>query len=287
MHTKTAPSAKIVRRVALALAVTVAAAGLVLASLGTAQAFTKGDRKATNGGTTGAAQPATLVDHGGAVLADPRVHVIWWGQATAFPADVRTTVGGVLSALDGSAHLALAAQYLRGATPHVTYSAADDWADATTAPAAATFDDVAAEVARYLAATGTTPDPDGIYVVLSTRPATGTECAWHITRTVTTGGSAALVRLAYVPDGTGSTRCAVSTTSTVASRASLSAAASTVHEILETMADPIPGATWTDAAGHEIVDPCAAWVGDATLRGGLVVPLQRVWDNAGQVCAAG
>jgi hypothetical protein len=288
VHTKTAPTAKIFRRTALAIAVLVAVTGLVLASLGTAQAFTKGDRKATNGVTTPQQARTTMVDHGGSVVATAHVHVIWWGAAHAFPADQRATVSSLLTSLEGSAYLATANAYLRGASAHVTYDPATDWADPSTPPATATADDVAAEVARYLAATHAAADPHAVYVVYSTAAVSTDECAWHDARAVQGSSGATLVNVAYVPNATGSARCDLHASDTAASAAALSAASSTAHELLETMTDPIPGATWTDstADADEISDPCSSDIRQVRLAGGLSLPLQSVWSNAAHACVA-
>ena len=287
MHTKTASAPKILRRAALAAAVVVGAIALVLASLGTAQAFTKSDTKATNGVSGPQQQRATMVDHGGAVLTSARVHVIWWGPAAGFPAGQRATVQGLLGSLEGSAYLGTVAPYLRGAVPHVQYDAATDWADPSTPPAAATADAVAAAVARSLAATGQKADPQGIYVVYSTARVSGDSCAWHDVRAV--AGGTALVNLAYVPDATGASHCDLGAPSSAASPAALSAASSTAHEVLETMSDPIPGATWTDSSAddHEIADPCSGTVVQVHLAGSLSLPLQTVWSNTAHACTAG
>ena len=274
------------RRTALAAAVLVGALALVLVSLGTAQALTKRDQVASNGVTTPQQARATMVDHGGSVLATAHLHLIWWGQGAAFPADERATVQHLLTSLEGTAYLATVNPYLRGASAHVTYDPATDWADASTPPAAATADDVAAEVSRYLAATHAAADPKAVYLVYSTARVNGDQCAWHDTRAVRSGSAAALVNVAYVPDATGAARCDLGVPATAASAAALSAASSTAHELIETMADPIPGATWTDSASSvdEIADPCSSQIREVRLAGGPALPLQSIWSNSAHSC---
>ena len=105
MHRKSASLPQILRRAALAVAVVVAAVALALASIGTAQAFTKRDQKPSNGVSAPQQQRAVMVDHGGAVIATAHLHVIWWGAAAAFPADEAATVHALLTSLEGSAYL--------------------------------------------------------------------------------------------------------------------------------------------------------------------------------------
>jgi hypothetical protein len=289
VHQKTTATAKIVRRGALAALVSVAVLALVLVSLGTAQALTKRDRSATNGVIAPQQERATMVDHGGSVLPTAHVHVIWWGAAASFPSDERATVQGLLSSLDGTAYLATADAYLRGATAHVSYDPATDWSDPSTPPADATADDVAAEVTRYLAVTHAAADPKAVYVVYSTARVSGDECAWHDARAVSPAGGATLVNLAYVPDATGAAHCDLGVAASAASAASLSAASSTAHELVETMTDPIPGATWTTStsAADEIADPCSSEIHQVRLAGTLSLPLQGIWSNATRTCVTG
>jgi hypothetical protein len=114
------------------------------------------------------------------------------------------------------------------------------------------------------------------------------ECAWHDARAVTGTAGATLVKVAYVPDATGSARCDLGASSPSASAAALSATGSTAHELLETMTDPIPGATWTDntQTADEISDPCSSQIRQVRLGGGVSLPLQSVWSNAAHACVA-
>jgi hypothetical protein len=198
----------------------------------------------------------------------------------------RLQVRGLLSSLDGTSYLATANAYLRGATARVSYDPATDWSDPSTPPAAATADDVAAEVTRYLAATRGAADPTAVYVVYSTAPVSSDDCAWHDARAVRAAGGAALVNVAYLPNATGATHCDLGVPATAASAASLSAASSTAHELIETMTDPIPGATWTTSTSgaDEIADPCSSQIHQVRLAGGLSLPLQSIWSNAAHAC---
>jgi len=264
---------------------------LGLLSLGTAHALTlrSAAQSANSASLTDTAVAPThvdLVDHGGAVLPAATVHAIWWGPTADFPADERTTVEAELAALDGSSYLAVANQYLHGAAASATFTAAHSWADVS-APTAGlvTADTLAAEVTRYLVATGQKPSATAIYLVFTSTGIIGDECAWHSARTVTANGASALAPVAYLPNATGVDKCDTRIPVAGVSAAATSVAASVAHEILETETDVIPGATWTAADGDEIGDVCAAEIRLVTLQGGLTLPLQAVWSNATDACA--
>ena len=273
-----------------AVVAVVAIAGL---SLGTAQALTLRNSSTSSAtsrtGTPTAVAPApnvAMTDHGGSVLTSADLHVIWWGPTSSFPADERSSVLAELAGMQGSGYQAIVNEYLKGGVATTTFNPAHVWAD-TSAPAAnATTEQVAAEVARYLAATGQKPDAHAIYLVYSTAPVVGENCAWHNARPVTASGTNAVVNLAYVPDATGAVHCDGGVTVGSLSLAASSVATSTAHEILETMSDPIPGATWADAAKAEIGDICSSDVRPVTLANGAVVPLQALWSNAAHSCIA-
>src|SRR6267143_6857870 len=63
-----------------------------------------------------------LLDGGGPVLAAPRVFALWWGAAADFPPDMQSSLTALLSAMNGSSYLALANEYLRGATARVSFA---------------------------------------------------------------------------------------------------------------------------------------------------------------------
>ena len=65
--------------------------------------------------------PADLADGGGPVVARTRTFAIFWGDPGAWAADVRPTQEAVLRGLDGSDHLRIAVQYLRGAAAGTSF----------------------------------------------------------------------------------------------------------------------------------------------------------------------
>ena len=295
MRRKSAPAAGNARRGLIdAIVVMVAVAALALISLGTAQALTvrhnasSATDAAGRTGTPTAVAPApqvAMTDHGGAVLPTADLHVIWWGPTASFPADQRSTIEAEVAGLQGSSYQKIVNEYLRGGSAQTTFNPAHVWADTSTPPAGdATADQVAAEVARYLAATGQQADAHAVYLVYSTAPVIGENCAWHNARAVNAGGASTLINVAYIPDATHAVHCDAGVAVGSMTTGTRAAATSTAHEILEAMSDPIPGATWVDAANAEIGDICSSEVRAVTLAGGVTVPLQALWSNNAHTC---
>jgi hypothetical protein len=266
------------------------AAALALLSLGQADALTVSDVSATAAALASAAvpsAPAALPDHGGAVLASAELRTIWWGPTAAFPADERRTVEAELAALDGSSYLGVVGQYLRGATAHLTYRASSSWTDTSASPSGTvTADAVAAEVAAYLTATGQRPSSHVVYVVLSATMA-GDLCAFHTSRAVTANGSTAVVPVVFLPDTTGVAVCDTHLARAGLSEGTRSVISSAAHELVETMTDPIPGATWSAGSGQEVADRCNSDIRLVSFAGGLTLPIQAVWSNAAGGCTIG
>ena len=261
---------------------------VVLALLVGAPALAATDRSTV--ATAPAVQVVTspVTDHGGAVLAHVTVHTIWWGPAAAFPADEREAVTAALPALASSAYLATIDEYLRGASATVSVVASNSWTDPSTPPTTlVTADVIAEEVARYLAATGRHADPTAVYVVLTSSAVTGPSCAWHSARVLTTAATATLVPIVYLPTTTGVARCAAGAAHEGVSDTTASVLTSLAHELVETMTDPIPGATWTDAQGAEISDRCADDSTLVDLGRGQRIPVQGVWSDTAGRCTVG
>src|SRR5262245_47295113 len=75
-------------------------------------------RSMNGGGPPGAQKKAgtPLIDHGGLVLGSSTAHAIYWGKPADFPSDLQSGMAAFLGGLSGSSYLALATQYMRGAT---------------------------------------------------------------------------------------------------------------------------------------------------------------------------
>lgn len=226
-----------------------------------------------------------LVDHGGAVLADARVHTLWWGRPSSFAPDERDAVASFLAALDGSRHLGLLGPYLRGATPHVRVGAT--LVDPSSPPRTVTPTVLGTEIARRTAGR---VDPHDVFLVLTADPPSGAGfCGWH--DAVAIDGT--VIAVVYLPGyGEGSPCDAGDRVGanglTPRSRLVVNVAA---HELFETMTDAVPGlrtGAWTDRAGLEIGDKCAwQFVAPVRLRDATRWQLQTEWSNTTARCEQG
>ncbi len=265
----------------------VAAGVVALAGAATLVAVTALARSpsAAPGAAPNGSQTPGLTDHGGPVLATSRTYALWWGPAAAWPAAVEPGIASLLSGLDSSTLLRVAAQYMRGATVHSAYGGA--WRDPSAPPAKVTPAVLGAEVARALGdgALGGAVDPHAVYLVYTSAPPKGGSfCAWHSGASV----DGTPVAVAYLPDVAGITGCADPTPSTFSQDPTLATLANdTSHEFMESVTDPQITA-WYDQSGREIGDKCVtAYGGVTTLSNGSTWYLQEEWSDAAAGCVAG
>src|SRR5207248_4398335 len=191
-----------------------------------------------------------LVDHGGAVYAATRTFALWWGDASAWPGDVRGTQEGLLGSLNGSRYLSVADQYLRGG--HSSTAFAGSLVDTSTAPTAGDPAAIGQKACAALIAAGITPQPgDYVFVYGSRTLDAPTYCAWH--GSTACGGTTILTSWLPNPSGTGCVTASRGCNSL--SDIANSLADATAHELIEGMLSPFLG-TWYDANGLEVADKC-------------------------------
>ncbi len=232
-----------------------------------------------SGTTTTKAAP--LIDGGGKVVAASRTFAIWWGPTAGFPADERTAMEQILAGFGGSSYLAIANQYLRGATATSTF--AGSLVDTSAPPSKSlSVADLAAEVTAAVSAGHVTPGPSDIYLVFTTNFVNGGSCAWHSSSTI----GSALVQLAYLPNTSGVKACDAGTPFGGWSEGTRSVMDSSAHELMEAVTDAVPGTAWKDKNGAEIGDKCNATVGPVVL-GTTTWYLQPEWSNSAQGCVLG
>ena len=228
--------------------------------------------------------PADLADGGGPVVARTRTFAIFWGDPGAWAADVRPTQEAVLRGLDGSDHLRIAEQYLRGAAAGTSFGGS--FSDPSAPPASpdkADHQTVGAAACAALQAGGIVPaagDVAIVYSAASFSPAPSW-CAWH---SFFVCGNATLL-IAFIPNVKGSYGClklGASIGCNTLSDESNAAASFAVHELFEAMTDPLLSA-WTDAAGEEIGDKCEEPRCIALSTGAF--QLQAEYSNAIHACA--
>ena len=224
------------------------------------------------------ATPSPLIDHGGKVLTASKTYAIWWGAQADFPSDAQTGIPQLLGGFGGSSYLAIATQYMRGATATSSYggSFVDPSAPPTHAPNVSTIVD---EVAKLIG----TPDTNGIYFVYTSNMPKLNYCAWHA------AGTAAGVtfQVAYMPNTAGVAGCDPGDlyNANTLSEGTRSLADSTAHEFMEATTDPVPLSGWADKNGQEIGDKCNfVYSGAVTLSNKSKWQLQEEWSNAVNGC---
>jgi hypothetical protein len=229
--------------------------------------------------------PPDLVDRGGPVAPSTRTFAVWWGDPASWPADVRTTQEQLLGGLDGSDYLALADQYLRGASATTRfYGSFYDISSPPDSPDKADAQAIGEEACNVLRAGGvTTAEGDLVFVYggagLTPAPSW---CAWH--SYYSCGGATLLV--AFVPNVEGSWTClelGAWGSCNAASNDANATASLTAHELMEAITNPLVG-VWTDDAGQELGDKCEDKPRCVSLSTGEFL-LQAEYSNADHACA--
>jgi hypothetical protein len=228
--------------------------------------------------------PGPLIDHGGKLLSTSHTYAIWWGDQSAFPPDSSDLVS-LLGALGGSNYLAIANEYMRGATATSTYlgSFTDTSAPPSHGPTTAA---IVAEACSVINANGLTADTDALYAVFTSNFPKVNYCAWHSHGTC----NGVDIQVAYLPSGTGVAGCdpfiAANLNCNSVSQYTRSVADSLVHEFMETVTDPDINA-WLDQNGGEIGDKCNFTYASCVSLGGVSWQIQEEWSNAANGCVQG
>ena len=229
---------------------------------------------------------SNLIDHTGPVLPNAVIYTIWWGSTSYWNSTTVPEMTAFFGGLNGSSYVATGKQYMRGATPAVSYGgSATDSSTPTRQPSTSS---IGAEVQKEINNGALPADKNGIYFVFTSNfPSRANYCAWHSYTSI----SAGRVAIAYMPNVTGISGCnavqasGISTAATSYSdEGTLSLANVTAHEFMESITDPGLSA-WYDSSGSEIGDKCA-WQFDGTvqLTGGKNWILQKEWSNSISGC---
>lgn len=223
--------------------------------------------------------PSPLVDHGGPVLASSATYAIFWGPLADFPGDEVEGVQSILEGFGGSSYLAMANQYMRGATATSTFggSTFDGSSPPSHAPKTSAL---GAEVCKLFPH----PDPDGIYFVLTSNRPNISYCAWHAGASC----NGVTFQVAYMPNMNGDTGCSPYTVSNLGcntySDATVALLDGLAHEYLESTTDPQISA-WYDKNGQEMMDKCDFVYGSCvTLANQTTWQIQEGWSNAAGGC---
>jgi hypothetical protein len=232
---------------------------------------------ATRGGH---AKPVSLlIDHGGPVLPSSKTYLIFWGT---FPSSASDLPGAMVNLFEGfnrSNYLAIAQQYMHGASISSTYggSFADSSAPPSHAPTASVL---GTEVASR-----TTPVANALYVVFTSNLPKVNYCAWHDKTTV----NGVAIEVAYVPlqPAGCSPLGSVNLHANTYSETTQAAADSAAHEFMETVTDPQLNA-WYDKSGFEVADKCEYdYQHVVSLGNRSTWQIQSEWSNATSRCEAG
>ena len=255
-------------------------AGISLAPSGASAPGASAGARAQKGAHN--SSPSPLIDHGGKILTASKTYAIWWGNPTAFPSDAASGIATLLDGFGGSDYLAIANEYMRGATAASTYEGS--LSDTTTAPPshAPSVSTIVNEVARLI----TTPDPNAIYFVYTSNFPNANYCAWHASGTI----NGVTVQVAYLPNTSGVAGCDPGNlyNANSLSQGTRSLADSTAHEFMEATTDPVPVSAWADQQGQEIGDKCNfVYSAPVKLSNKSVWQLQEEWSNASNGCVQG
>jgi hypothetical protein len=223
-----------------------------------------------------------LIDHGGLVLPTSKTYAIFWGPANAWASDVESSLGSLFSGFGGSNYLAIAAQYMRGASISSTYAGPQP--DPSPPPRKVSASTLGAEVAKL----GLPIDSSAIYFVYTSNfPNGGGFCAWHSLTTV----NGTEIAVAYMPNTTGVSGCDPGNPYNLTGSEGLRSLANvTAHEFMEAVTDPLPASgsyAWIDQSGSEIGDKCAWRFSGPVMLGGTKWQLQEEWSNSDGGCVQG
>ena len=223
--------------------------------------------------------PLPLVDHGGPVLTSSTTYAVFWGSASDFPSDEVQGVETMLEGFGGSSYLAIANQYMRGASATTSFggSTYDTSSPPTHAPKASAL---GAEVCKLFSS----PDPHGIYFILTSNLPNISYCAWHDSATC----NGVTFEVAYMPNMAGDTGCSPYKVSNLGcntySEATVSLLDGLAHEYMESTTDPLISA-WYDKNGQEVGDKCDYVYGSCvTLANDTTWQIQEEWSNAAGGC---
>ena len=229
--------------------------------------------------------PPDLVDRGGSVAPATRTFAVFWGDPSAWSADLRATQEDLLRGLDGSDYLAVANQYLRGAVATTQFGGSfTDFSAPPSSPGQADAQSIGAEACNALLTGGIAP-AEGDWVVVyggaELKPSPS-YCAWHSYFSC----RGATLLIAFVPNVAGSFGCLSLGAMSGCNSASVEANATaslTAHELMEAITDPFV-TTWSDDSGKELSDKCEAEPRCVALSTGAFV-LQAEYSNAAHACA--
>jgi hypothetical protein len=235
------------------------------------------------GSTTAAKQ--TIAYHGGPVLAQPTVYVIWygdWNQNNGTDnAAGQQIVRDFLHAVGGSPYFAINTTYATTATlvtGNVTF--AGETSDAYSQGAKLTDTGVQAAVSRAVSNNALPNDVNGVYFLLTSSDVSESSgfcnkyCGWH------THGNLSNADIKYAFVGNAArclSSCAAQTNSPNANAGVDGMVSVIAHELEESTTDPDLNA-WYDRQGQENADKCAWTFGQSEYKAANGAWANMGWD---------
>lgn len=213
-----------------------------------------------------------------------RMYAVWWGDPAGLPPDAVASIESLLSSLEGSAHLAVLNEYMRGAQANVTF--VRSLHDTLNAPPTVnpSQQEVEAEICGLLHRNGISPMPNDIYFVYPSTPLNpdrtgGQFCGRHYGGAC--DGTEFFIAWVATPAAgiCGGPSTALDCTPTSAGTNLITN--SSLHELFETMTNGLYP-TWVDSQFQEIADKC-----DYNLCvpfGGNMFAIQPEYSNAHHAC---
>jgi hypothetical protein len=232
-------------------------------------------------GHGGGTSSTNLIDHGGKILPTSNTYAIWWGTASAFPADAQSGIDSLFSGLEGTAFLSVANQYMRGGTENSSFHT--NLFDSSSPPGhGPKTSAIVSEACKVIGANGLTPDSSAIYFVYTSNfPGHVSYCAYHGHGSC----NGVDIQVAYMPNTSGIAGCDPGNLYNCNgySQGTRSLGNVTSHEYMEAITDPDLNA-WYDSSGSEIGDKCAwQFSSCVNLKNGNW-QLQKEWSNSASGC---
>lgn len=244
-------------------------------------------REALRSGSSGS---NNLSDHGGSILTNLNVKVIYVGVWPLNAASNDNFWNGLAGTVSTETLTTNVNQYSRKTGVSIKYSGAVQDVSGTTPW---TSSPTSSQIGLVIQNNFSNPDPNTLYLIYSSNyPSNVSYCGFHGAASI--NGKA--IAFAYIPNTSGITGCSVSnysnwstTTSNYSTDLnSIENVAS--HELYEAMTDSIQsGYAWYDTRGNEIGDKCA-WITAGALRISTAsIPtntwfVQSEWGNSKTAC---
>ena len=235
--------------------------------------------------------PKHLRYHGGPVLRNPHLYLIFWGYGTVGDPDaVAPLLISYAGDIGGSAYADIVTQYHGHSRRHITnpsHQLAGWWFDERAIPVQPSARAVAAEAVRGMNHFGGY-DPEGSYVVATAHDHNSLGfgvlyCAYHAV-TVSNGKVLSYTNLPYVPDARKD--CGADFIPPPSDESSKDEGVTIVegHEYAESITDPQLPSGWSDPNWGEIGDMCE-WKDVRNDSYGLqTYTAQPLWSNAADAC---